>query len=123
MRDTIAAFLYARSFFDEDYLLEGDAINLEDIKAYTKEHDAKCIVLGYPNDTVEERLQIFEESESSHWSHALDHESLRKKVVDNIEYSKFLEKEAHRLHLPFLEVSCHNTIEKNVRNITNALLD
>jgi hypothetical protein len=122
MRATIDAFLYARSFFEEDYLLEGDAVNLEDIKKYAKIYNVKCIVLGYPNDTIEERLQVFRQAKDSHWSHKLDIQTLTAKVIDNIEYSKYLEKEAQRLGLPFLEVTSHTSIDKNVRNISNALM-
>lgn len=122
MRTTISAFFYARSFFEEDYVLEGDAINLEDIKKYKEEHEAKCIILGYPNDTIEERLQVFRKTSATHWSHALDIETLTEKVIDNIEYSQFLQKEALRLDLPFIEVTCHSTIEENVQNIANALI-
>ena len=111
MRQTIKAFLFARSFFSEDYLLEGDCINLEDISEIKQNIKLKAVFLGYPNSSVEDLLVILHGVPKDHWSRAIGYTELYNKLEEFVSYSKFLQAEANRLNLTFLDVSPRKKID------------
>ena len=122
MRQTVQAFIYARSFFGEDYILEGDSINLEDIAPAQENGTVRAVITGYPESSVEEVMAILKKSSDSHWSHTFDDEALAAKVQDFIEYSKFLRDESHRLGLTFIDVSHSLELGQSTNAIIEQLL-
>lgn len=121
MRPMIQAFIKARGFFDENYLLEGDCVNLDDALD-AAEQGAKVIVLGYPNSTVDEILDILDSASSTHWSKGLSRSDLGEKAKSFIEYSKFLQAEATAKNLNFIDVSSRLGDKTVVDEITDQLM-
>lgn len=112
MRPCIQSFIHARSFFEEDYILEGDGIHLEDISKNVKEKRMKAVVLGYPRDTLEHRLALLQQNAPvSHWSNTVTPLILVEKIQQCIDYSIFLEYEAKRLGLDYIDVSDLDNID------------
>ncbi len=122
MRPCIQAFIHARSFFREDYILEGDGINLEDIKKNITENKMKAVILGYPRDTPEHRLEILEHNAPIfHWSKILPSKILTMKIQQCIDYSVFLEHEAKRLNLDYIDVSDTKNIDDVIEEVVSHL--
>jgi hypothetical protein len=105
MRPVIQAFIHARSFFpEEDYILEGDAINLASIQSLRTIIPLRCVVLGYPHSSIEQKLTQLQQA-STHWSHEYQTDDLRAKISEFIRFSEFLENEANQSHHPYIDVS------------------
>lgn len=124
MRATIDAFIFARSFFDDDYILEGDCINIEDVaRGLRRGTIANAVVMGYPNNTVDERLAILRGVKTNHWSKVISQIELREKIAEFIEYSTFLEHEATKLGLNFIDVSYSTNLEDISKLIAQSLFE
>ena len=121
MRPTIRAFLFARSFFSEDYILEGDCINLEDILEIKQDMELKALFLGYPNSSVEDLLLILQGVPRDHWSREIDKAKLYDKLKEFIDYSKFLQAEASKFNLPFIDISSRENINFQNQSIMQGL--
>lgn len=121
MRQTITSFLQARSFFAEDYLIEGDCINLEDIRNFSKNHDVRVVVLGYPRDSVSERLAVLKNTPAGHWSQNLSDEELKKKITEFINFSAFLENEAKRFEIKYIDVSKKGSLKRISKRVAASL--
>lgn len=121
MRPVVDAFLRARAYFPtEDYILEGDAIDLGLIKSLRGEIPLRCIVLGYPTITVEEkRCQIL--PDITHWSNNMTTEDVRMKIEEFIQFSKFLEKEAQLNDFDFVDTSSMNLNEVKQKTISSLM--
>jgi len=120
MRETIKAFIHARSFFHEDYILEGDAINVEDIAYYVQEGRAKAVVVGYPHTTAEKRITQLNIVDHTHWSHHLDTDTFIRKMEEFITFSAYLQHEARTYDMPFIDISDNYSIDAIVTEIVAA---
>lgn len=106
MRPVVESFVHARSFFDEDYVLEGDCINIEDAAQLVRDGVARVVILGYPRDTVERRKElILNNSSPAHWLRRLSDDEIYSKISACIEYSKFLQDECRKYGVDFVDVS------------------
>lgn len=99
----VDAFLYARTFFpNQDYILEGDAINMASV---VKQHIcAKTVVIGYPYakpKRIFKRLILTRNS--SHWSCGMNQKEILLKIAGFIEFSKFLKTESGRYGFSFID--------------------
>lgn len=111
MRLCIRAFMHARSFFQEDYIFEGDAIHLEEIKQGIRAGKMKAVILGYPNETLEHRLALLRRNAPLlHWSRTVSPQILEEKIQQCIQFSIYLQKEAAKLGLDFIDVSAANDV-------------
>ena len=114
MRVIIDAFVHSRSFFvDDDFVLEGDCINITDLKSYIQAGTAKGVVVGYPNATPDDVLLKLSHTPLSHWSRKIDPATLRQKIDDFIEFSRFLEKEAVSAGIYYIDVGGLNVGQVN----------
>lgn len=104
LRPVVKAFIHARSHFSEPFLLEGDAINLEDAVYCGSIIQTRAVVLGFPNASVDKILSsIIVKANRSHWTGSLNNTILCAKIKEFIAYSQFLQVEAARLGLPFID--------------------
>jgi adenylate kinase family enzyme len=111
MPEVIEAFIYARNFFTEDFVLEGDAIQLALIRKLQDRNEAKAVILGYPNDTLNQRLNLLEKVGENHWSRAVDSQTLNQKISEFITYSQFLKSEAAKYNLTFIEATYDTSLD------------
>ena len=85
--------------FDIPTLYPRDVANLNN-------KDTIVIFLGYPNITTEKKIELIQKHDPKcYWSYGLSKDKLRKIVVSNIKFSKFLEKECKDLNIKFFDTS------------------
>ncbi len=115
MKVMIEAFIYARSFFDEDYILEGDAINLESIYPLIQSNSVRCVVMGYAADSVSDRLQLINQVDEHHWTKSLESKQLQHKIQEFIDFSGYLRGNAVKYGLSYIDA----THERDISSIYN----
>lgn len=121
MVPVIEAFFAARSFFDEPYIIEGDGINIATMLPHVESGAAKVVVLGYPNSTVDSMLERIKTTFSeSHWIFELNKTDAAQRIAELIEFSRFLQAEAERCNLPFIDVSAMD-LETVIRHVNDVL--
>lgn len=104
MNTVIRAFVEARKFFpSEHYIIEGDSLQIEYVADCINEGFARGVILAYPHGSVEQKMDEFQMTHPSHWSHTVPKDALRRKVQDFISYSQFLEAESKKYSVHFVD--------------------
>jgi hypothetical protein len=87
----------------EDFVLEGFRLPLESI--YDRYPQLQYFVFGFPNATVEERLEACRKHDISNWTNFMPDDELRNSMVFLIEESKRLQGICEKLDIPFFDTS------------------
>ncbi len=89
----------------EKYLIDTPFLYPKDIeKIDTK--DVLVIFIGYAHISVDEEIKLIRENDKEHyWTTKIDDETMRRWTIENIEYSKELERECKRLGFKYFDTS------------------
>jgi hypothetical protein len=116
MQPYLEAFCKGRSYFDDDYVVEGDALKPEIVERFVRVGEGRAVFLGYPNVSVEIQL-VRLRNHNIGWIQRISDEELRSLLAIFIEDSKWFERECASRNLPFVDVSnlpLENTIIRAV---------
>lgn len=100
----IKALVRARSFFVEDFLIEGDAILPRLVAEYQSDPTVRSLFLIYPSLSVSAKMDELAKYPEG-WSAHVDKGLLHEMVQGFIDDSKLIMQECETLHLPYLDVS------------------
>ena len=104
MAPFITSFIKSRLLFEESFVLEGDCITPNVVKYFKNNTQIQSLFLGYPNISVEEKLQqLLRDREG--WTKDRTNDDLRKKIKIFIDDSKIFQRLCAETNLPFIDTS------------------
>ena len=93
------------NYLQENYLFDIPFLYPQDLSLMDT-NNTLVIFLGYSKLSVEECFNnIREYDKDNYWTNSISNKSLKKMCEENIKFSKYLEKECLKYHLPYFDTS------------------
>lgn len=97
---------------EEFYILDSAHLYPSDVIKYIDREKWDVYFLGYPNTTVEEKFLQLRKYVQDGWPSKKSDEELKEMIEKLIQVSKTIEEECAQLHIPFIDASKFENLEK-----------
>ncbi|MGD8374231.1 MAG: hypothetical protein PVI21_05260 [Candidatus Woesebacteria bacterium] len=104
MRPYVEAFIQSRSFFNDDFVIEGDCITPATARKFANTQDIKTVFIGYPKTTVNHKFNQLSQKHEG-WTAKLPEQEFKRIIDIFIKDSIILQAACHNYNLPFIDSS------------------
>lgn len=108
-------------YLKEKYVLDVSHLLPKDV-SYIDKKNTLIVFLGYYKNILEDQVKLIRNNDLDYyWSSKLSDKELIEMTKKNIEYSKYLEEECRKYHLPYFDTSINR--DKKLKKIKKYILE